>query len=532
MERLGDIVANLDNRRVPLNSIERDAKTKKGLYPYIGANNIVGYIDEYIFDEKILCVAEDGGSWGSEQVCANIYEGKTWVNNHAHVLVENGKGNLEYLKFYLNYANLSKLITGTTRGKLTRTALDSIRVPLPSMPLQIQIANLLSKSEDLIKQRKESIELLDKFLEGTFYEMFGDATVGDNLEKIGAHLVLTGGAAFKSSDFIDEGIPVIKIGTVNKGFFDTKTLSFLPETFLTSFERYIIRPGDLLLSLTGTVGKDDYGNACFATSDYESYLLNQRVAKINVDEAFLNLHFVYYLFKFPKFKHSLIKADRGVRQANLSNNDIYNLKISYPPIQQQNDFASIVEKAESLKKYFTESLNELENLFGSLNQRAFKEELEFKERYYHYIRDADMGDDGLGWKREFEKIEVQVQKELPKEGLEESKPSTYETLFPLIGKVIGHKPQLKDVQLLIKKHFKDEYFIYEDLKQKLINIGFTYDFETLKNFVFELLRQGELKQVFADAAFKSSFKESDANFKKIKELNEQMYLQQAATTSL
>jgi len=61
---LGSITNNLDRLRVPLNSSERSKKAKNPIYPYVGANNIQGYIDEYIFDEKILCIAEDGGSWG------------------------------------------------------------------------------------------------------------------------------------------------------------------------------------------------------------------------------------------------------------------------------------------------------------------------------------------------------------------------------------------------------------------------------------------------------------------------------------
>jgi hypothetical protein len=72
IEKLGNITNNLDNKRIPLNSLQRELKSKKGLYPYIGANNIMGYIDEYIFNEKILCIAEDGGSWGVDQTCANI----------------------------------------------------------------------------------------------------------------------------------------------------------------------------------------------------------------------------------------------------------------------------------------------------------------------------------------------------------------------------------------------------------------------------------------------------------------------------
>ena len=81
-----EITNNLDRIRVPLNSMERAEKETNPIYPYIGANNIMGYIDEYLFDEKILCVAEDGGSWGYQQTCAKIYNEKVWVNNHAHVL--------------------------------------------------------------------------------------------------------------------------------------------------------------------------------------------------------------------------------------------------------------------------------------------------------------------------------------------------------------------------------------------------------------------------------------------------------------
>ena len=68
-----EITNNLDRIRVPLNSKQRAEKEANPIYPYIGANNIMGYIDEYLFDEKILCVAEDGGSWGYQQTCAKIY---------------------------------------------------------------------------------------------------------------------------------------------------------------------------------------------------------------------------------------------------------------------------------------------------------------------------------------------------------------------------------------------------------------------------------------------------------------------------
>ena len=414
--------------------------------------------------------------------------------------------------------HIRKLIQGANINNLRNEDIDSLRIPQFTTNEQIQIADLLSKTDDLLNLRKESLLLLDKFLTSTFFEMFGD-TMNGATDKLGDYLKLYGGGAFKSTDFIDEGIPVIKIGTVNKGFFDTSTFSFLPESFEKTFSKYIVRPGDLLLSLTGTVGKDDYGNTCFANNSRDFYFLNQRVAKIVVDAKHLNINFINYLFKYPKFKTNLIRANRGVRQANLSNDDIYNLRVKLPAIELQDEFALIIEKAEALRVDYQNSLHELENLYGSLSQQAFRGELEII---------------GMGLLPGKAEIEINISVEIPqvpveskssKEKTKVDKLSTYETLFPFIGKVIGREAKLEDIQLLIKKHFKDDYFVYEDLKKVFINMGFPYDFEKLKDFVFELLRQGQLKQVFADATFKSTFKEADADADRVKELTEQMYLQ-------
>ena len=253
--------------------------------------------------------------------------------------------------------------------------IKEIKFPLPSLDEQIRIANILSKAEALISQRKESLRLLDEFLKSTFLEMFGDPLNGKKLSQLTKHLRLQHGYAFKSTDFIDNGIPVIKIGTVNKGFFDIKTLSFLGEGFKQGYDIYRIHQGDLLISLTGTVGKDDYANTCFVPDNYDFYLLNQRVAKLIPDEKFLLKTYLDFLFKYPDFKKKLIKSNRGVRQANLGSNDIYSIAVNIPEISSQIQFDHIVEKIEALKASYRTSLQELENLYGSLSQRAFRREL-------------------------------------------------------------------------------------------------------------------------------------------------------------
>jgi len=81
-KHLGDITECLDSKRIPITKNKRE----KGDVPYYGANGIQGHIKEYIFNEELLLIAEDGGSWGPNERCAYMISGKSWVNNHAHVL--------------------------------------------------------------------------------------------------------------------------------------------------------------------------------------------------------------------------------------------------------------------------------------------------------------------------------------------------------------------------------------------------------------------------------------------------------------
>jgi type I restriction enzyme S subunit len=323
LQRLGDIVKNLDSKRIPLNSEERIAKSKKGLYPYIGANNIVGYIDEYIFNEKILCVAEDGGNWGANQKCAVIYEGKTWVNNHAHVLVENGNANLEYLKNYLNYTNLNKHIKGATRGKLNKSVLENLLIPVPSLPDQLHIANLLSKAENLIAQRKESIRLLDEFLKSTFLEMFGDpvrnekgwekVVLGNVCGKIGSGSTPRGG----KESYHSEGISLIRSLNVHNDTFVYKDLAFIDDKQAHELRNVIIEENDVLLNITGA----SVARCCIVPKEILPARVNQHVSIIRPDANILNPRFLSRMFTCENYQLKLVKdaKSKGATRINESN---------------------------------------------------------------------------------------------------------------------------------------------------------------------------------------------------------------------
>ena len=189
--------------------------------------------------------------------------------------------------------------------------------------------------------------------------MFGDININSHNyqeEKLSNHLKIIGGYAFKSKNFKNKGIPVLRIGNINTGFFVSKNLMFYDDN--PNLGNYAIYPGDVVISLTGTVGKDDYGNVCIVGNEYDKYYLNQRNAKLELNNT-VNSRYITYAFRIPEIKKRLTTVSRGVRQANISNKDIENLVIPIPPIDLQNKFADIVKQIDK-QKFVIE--NSLENI--------------------------------------------------------------------------------------------------------------------------------------------------------------------------
>ena len=152
-----DVTINMDSRRKPLNSSDREKISEKKLYPYCGANSIMDYVDEYLFDEEILCIAEDGGKWGKNEECSYIMRGKCWVNNHAHVIKATDKVDLRYLKYWLNYNDLNSQITGAIVRKLTQKALNELEIVLPEKDKQVYICNTFDKIQEIIYFKRKQI---------------------------------------------------------------------------------------------------------------------------------------------------------------------------------------------------------------------------------------------------------------------------------------------------------------------------------------------------------------------------------------
>ena len=155
---------NLDYRRKPITASERQA----GIYPYYGASGIVDYVADYIFDENILLVSEDGANllMRSTPIAFSV-SGKVWVNNHAHVVKFEKMSMQKYIEVFFSLINISDYITGSAQPKLNQSKLNSMMFPVPTeerLEKFLEFIEQVDKSKSEIQKSLEKLETLKKAL--------------------------------------------------------------------------------------------------------------------------------------------------------------------------------------------------------------------------------------------------------------------------------------------------------------------------------------------------------------------------------
>lgn len=166
---LGKICTNYDSRRIPITEKDR----VRGEIPYIGASGVIDYINDFIFDEDLLCVSEDGANLVARTYpIAFSISGKTWVNNHAHVLKFSHRYTQNIVESYLNMINLQDFLTGMAQPKLNRAKLDIIPIPLPEEEEQQKIADCLVEIDTMITEQSNKVEQLKTHKKGLMQGLF------------------------------------------------------------------------------------------------------------------------------------------------------------------------------------------------------------------------------------------------------------------------------------------------------------------------------------------------------------------------
>jgi len=371
MVRLDDCTECLDNKRIPIKAEDR----QEGLYPYYGANGIQGFINNYIFDEELLLLAEDGGYFGSKtKPIAYLVSGKCWVNNHAHVLKVKKNTNLKYLHKVLMFYDVSKLINGTTRKKLNRSAMEKIEIPLPPLHIQEKIAAILDKASLIIDKRKKQIQELNELSQCVFIKMFGDPVKNPmgweikSIKEISTYL--SRGKSPKYSETEIGGFVINqkciywdKIIEENFKLFDIESSKYN--------DVYYVQSGDVLINSTGT---GTLGRANIVLKPYKSTVVDSHVTLLRVNRLFCDPFYLKNILQYQPIQDRIYKnfVNGSTNQIELSLQKFSNMKIIVPPISLQQKFASIIERVEDYKSHLSSSLLELEENYKSLMQRTLQ----------------------------------------------------------------------------------------------------------------------------------------------------------------
>ena len=335
----------------------------------------LGFYDG-IYPQKIEI--NDGDVLISWSASLGVYiwnRGKALLNQHIFK-VEFDKTDIDkqYFVFAVRYKlkEMERKTHGATMKHIVKKDFDATEIPYPPYEEQVEIATNLDKIFRIIESRNQELQLLDDLVSARFVEMFGSPefdSKGWNECALSEKLNVLGGYAFKSNQFNENsGIPVLRIGNINAGYFKKVNMVYWHRD--EKLEKYIMYPGDLVMSLTGTVGKDDYGNVCILGNDYEMYYLNQRNAKLEIKEG-IDKYYLSQLLKFKQIKKRLTGISRGVRQANISNRDILDLVVPLPPLDLQIQFADFVHQTDKSKLAIQKELDKTQLLFDSLMQEYF-----------------------------------------------------------------------------------------------------------------------------------------------------------------
>ncbi|MEQ5111507.1 restriction endonuclease subunit S [Providencia vermicola] len=393
--KLEIVVEILDAMRIPVNNNERqsriEGKLASELFPYYGATGEVGKIDGYLFNEELVALGEDGVPFFDHlKTKAYLLTGKTWVNNHAHVLKgwPNGLNN-KLLLHYLNQFDYQGYVNGGTRLKLTQANMRTIPVPLPPLAEQKSIVDKLNTLLTKVEQTKTRLERIPELLKIFRQSVLSAAVSGKlteewrNLQNINIDSWLNGilgdfvekptyGSSSKSQP---EGIvPVLRMGNLQDGKLDWTDLVYTSNP--VEIDKYKLSYGDVLFNRTNSpelVGKTSIFRG-EREAIYAGYLI-RIVCKKNLNPEFLN-----YLLNSPNGKNYCyqVKSD-GVSQSNINAQKLKTFPVTIPTMVEQAEIVHRIEElfafADNIERKANAALERVNNLTQSILAKAFRGEL-------------------------------------------------------------------------------------------------------------------------------------------------------------
>lgn len=384
--KLKQIVQCLDSRRVPIDAGDRI----KGSYPYWGAGSIVDYVDNYIFDEELILLGEDGAPFFDKtRPVAFLVKERIWVNNHIHVL-KTIRDCASYITYCLNTVDYTHYINGSILNKLTQSNMNKIAIILPPLPTQQRIADFLDRKcaeiDELValqetmiaelKRYKQSViteavtkgldpdvpmkdsasraqngactnsaeaqPVLERKFKHSGVEWIGEIPEGWSVGRIKNVASLFGRIGFRgytSDDLNKDGIGAITLSPSNML---PMSMDYTNVTYL-SWKKYEESPeikiqnGDLLMVKTGS----SYGKVSFVDNLPREATINPQILRIvpNIHSKYLG-----YFLQTTYFSFQVEGGVVGGTIPTISQEKINNFRVILPPLSEQRAIADYLDR--------------------------------------------------------------------------------------------------------------------------------------------------------------------------------------------
>ena len=393
--RFGELLITRDSERVPVSVSDRNKRAK--IYDYYGASGIIDKIDDYLFDDELLLIGEDGANLLSRSTpIAFIAKGKYWVNNHAHVLDACCNLNLNYICYHINAISLAPYVTGTAQPKMNQENMNAIWIALPPLKEQHRIVAKIEELLPYVDRYAVAYEKLEQFntkfpenmkksilqyaIQGKLVEQRAEEGTGEELyqqiqaekqrliqeKKIKKEKPLveisedeipfdipgswkwvrvgeifahnTGKAMNSTAKKVDKPGSVKRFITTSNLYWNSFDFSSVKEMFFSDdeLERCTVTKGDLLMCEGGAY----YGRTAIWNYDYDICFQNH-VHRLRPYKA-VELRFFYHLFYF--YKSMNMMNAKGTAMPGLSSQTLHQMVVPLPPLSEQKRIVAKIEE--------------------------------------------------------------------------------------------------------------------------------------------------------------------------------------------
>jgi type I restriction enzyme S subunit len=348
-----------------------EKKRRPGPYAVYGSNGLVGRAHMYILEEKTVIVGRKGSAGE-----VNYAQPKSWpIDTTYYVEVKNPKvSGIDFIYYLLKWLDPRRLIDTTTKPGLNRDRVYEQVVPLPPLPVQERIVEILQKADEIRLKRKEALELADKILPALFLEMFGDpATNPKGWPKLplGKCTAIRRGLSKRPSP--TGNVPIVRIKNLTLWGLDL-SWSERVEASPQEIERGRLLPGDIVFSpLNGSISHLAKSEV-FTVPETEIWVLDSNLCAFRVNESVVRNGFLAAFLALPStlelFRRRLaVKTSGG--QWLLKTSTLQGVEVPVPPLQLQDYFIQQVEQHLDVRRKCTDALKESELCFGSLLSQSF-----------------------------------------------------------------------------------------------------------------------------------------------------------------